>query len=92
LLTVREEKREKERKYEKIKFFNNKKGGEAHIRKEWDSNDETPPTMKISSPSSSTNLPFSPRSITCASWPRRAKIRYIQNPLQSILPQVMSPI
>jgi hypothetical protein len=51
-----------------------------------------PPTMKVSPPLPSTSLPSSPRSSTRASWQRRTKGRYIQNPLQSIYPQVINQI
>jgi hypothetical protein len=47
------------------------------------------PTMKVSPPSPSKSPPSSPRLVISASWPRRAKIRYILEALLNILSLVM---
>jgi hypothetical protein len=55
-----------EKKFEKKKFFNNKKKGEAHIDKEWDSDEDSSNNDEGITTLAFNKTPSSPRATTCA--------------------------
>jgi hypothetical protein len=73
-----------------MKFFHKKKGGEAHVGKEWDSDESS----SESSDEDITNIivnkgSSSPTSVISASCPRRAKRRYnLETPQNILLPMM----
>jgi hypothetical protein len=68
------------------KYYHEKKGGEVHVVREWDSDESfTDSSDEMSLTLSSTRNFSFPTSATSVSWPRRAKERYNLEPPPSIL-------
>jgi hypothetical protein len=75
---------------EKKKYYNKKKGGEAHIGREWDSDKSSTDSPTRTLPTSPSKKVFSsPTSTTKVSWPRIAKRRRYT---LEILPNILLPM
>lgn len=71
----------KERQYEKNKKFFKKKGCKAHIRKEWDLNDESSPNNEVVATLTFNNSSIFPKVDHTCLMAKESKRRHIQNPL-----------